>query len=144
MGKKRNGRKSQYDILIKPHLKEITQLVSEGYTEGSICKKFGVGKTAFCNYKNQFPELEAAVNEGRAQVESLVVNALLKIALGFMDDTGKYHAPNIKAIQMILNNYSDTWKNMGVDEAKFKERELKVKEDLAREKCFSDEGGIDE
>lgn len=149
MAKKKSGRYERYQKEIKPHLKEIEELVSEGYTEASIAKRFGIAECTFNKYKAKYPELMEHITRGRKEVESLVINALLKSALGHKEVTTKttmkgvdiietYYPPNIKAIEMILRNYSN-WSFLSGKELEFKERELKIKELLAKEKIFEGE-----
>ena len=147
MGKK-SGRYERYLECIKPHLDEIEDLVSKGYRESSIAKRFGVGETSFNKYKAKYPELREAILRGRSKVEQLVISALLERALGGykeetkvtpkgLEVTRKYFPPDPNACKMILRNFkTGPWFEMSDEEKEFKERELKVKEALAKEKCF--------
>lgn len=143
--KKKAGRKSLYDSHIAPYLDEIEKLVAAGYTEISIAKRFGVGETAFINYKKQHKELAEAIRRGRADVETLVNGALIKKAIGFYDDDGKYHEPDYKSIIMIKRNYrTGEWTEIDPEEKSFRERELKLKENIAKEKIIDYEEGDDD
>lgn len=150
MGKK-SGRYELYLERIKPHLDEIEDLVSKGYRESAIAKRFGVGETSFTKYKSKYPELRDAILKGRAKVEQLVISALLERALGGYKEetkvtakgvevTHKYFPPDPNACKMILRNFKTAdWIEMSDEEREFKERELKIKEALAKEKCFEGE-----
>lgn len=152
MGSKKSGRYERYQECIKPHLEEIEELVAKGYRESSIANRFGVGETSFNTYKKKYPELRGAILRGRAKVEQLVISALLERALGGYKEetkttadgsvisTVKYFPPDVSAIKMILRNFkTEQWIEMSDEEREFKERELKVKEALAKEKCFDGE-----
>lgn len=143
--KKKAGRKSLYYEHVEPNLDLIERLVSEGYTEISIAKYLGVGETVFVKYKKEHPELAAAIKRGRASIESLAKSALIKKALGFYDETGRYHEPDYKSIIMLLRNYrTDDWTEMDQDEKQFRQRELKMKEDLLKEKIIDYDGGTED
>ena len=155
MGKNKSGRKTLYHTDILPHLDEIQELVANGYTEYSIADYFGISEQTFNTYKNKHPELRRAILKGRRHVERLVRSAILELALGGFKtetkdtpkglvETVKYYPPNLPACLQILRNYkTEDWEEMSEVERNFKERELKVKERLADEKCFSEEG-VDE
>lgn len=144
------GRKSRYQINILPHLDEIEKLVEKGYTELSIAKKYGVSEQTFNTYKKKHPELVSALKRGRATVESLVRNAILELALGGYKtetkdtpkgivETVKYYPPNLPACLQILRNYKTSdWKEISDEEKKYKDKDLRIKEALAKEKCFGE------
>lgn len=153
---KKSGRYELYLECIKPHLAEIEEMVSKGYRETAIARHFGVGPTSFNKYKNKYPELRMAIHRGRSKVEQLVIAALLERALGgYKEETKmtpkglevnkKYYPPDVNAIRMILRNFkTENWVEMSDEEREYRERELKIKEKLADEKCFSDGGDLDE
>lgn len=146
--KKKKPNTGLYGCLIKPYLSEIEELISKGYTEASIADQCGVSEQTFINYKRKYPELLSAILRGRRKVDSLVTSALLQRALGFYKEETKvtskgvetvtrYYPPDIKAIQMIKRNYQTSdWKEMSDEERDFKERELKIKETLLKDKVF--------
>lgn len=144
------ARKSRYQTNILPYLNEIEKLVEKGYTELSIAKHYGVSEQTFNTYKNKHPELKAALKRGRSTVESLVRSAMLELALGGyktetkdtpkgLVETVKYYPPNLPACLQILRNYKTSeWKEISDEEKKYKDKELKIKEALAKEKCFGE------
>lgn len=136
-GNSKSGRLSQYDEYVKPYLDDIERWISEGYTEVSIAKALGIGETSFVKYKKQNKELATVIRRGRANVEQLVRGALIKMALGYYDDNGRYHAPDYKAAIMIMRNYrTSDWTEWDKEELAMRKRELKIKEDLAKEKII--------
>lgn len=140
--KKKAGRNSLYDTHIAPYLDEIEKLVAAGYTEVSIAKRLGVCETTFVSYKKQHKELADAIRRGRADIETLVNGALIKKAIGFYDDEGKYHEPDYKSIIMLKRNYrTGEWTEIDPDEKKYRERELNLKEQIAKEKIIDYEEG---
>ena len=63
------GRKSKYETHVKPYLPEIEKWCST-MTEAQICKRLGVGKTAWNEYKKRFPELTESIKRGRTDLVS--------------------------------------------------------------------------
>lgn len=135
--KKKAGRNSLYDTQIAPYLNDIEKLVAAGYTEVSIAKYLGVCETTFISYKKQHKELADAIKRGRADIETLVNGALIKKAIGFYDDEGKYHEPDYKSIIMVKRNYrTGDWTEIDPDEKEMRKRELNLKEQIAKEKII--------
>lgn len=145
------GQNTKYFKCIKPHLKEIEELVRAGYTEKSIGLKFGVTEPTFNKYKKKYPELQNAIDNGRAKIVDLVMSSLLKLALGFEEvETKEVNGeivtitrqvrPNLKAIQMIMRNFNIDWMDISKIELDLKKRELKLKEDMMKDKLM-DWGG---
>lgn len=64
----------------KKRLEEVTDLISQGYTEASLARHLGYSPTYFCELKKQIPELAEAIKAGRENVEQLLANKLFLIA----------------------------------------------------------------
>jgi ACT domain-containing protein len=78
----RRGRKSKWETHVKPKLKLIQNWCKDGDIEEVICKKLGVGVSTFARYKDEFKELREVLKNGKAEIDYMVENALLKRALG--------------------------------------------------------------
>ncbi len=64
--KSKRGRKSMYEILVKPHLNDIVYMIRYGKKkEKDICKDLGIPVSTFSKYKIEFPELQNALNKGK-------------------------------------------------------------------------------
>lgn len=105
----------------------------DGYTIEDIANKIGVDKKTLYDWRSQYPEIEAALRNGREIIDYKVENALLKSALGYKkkevkitttmrygkvvetikETTESEQAPNVNAIQTWLyNRQKEKWKNM--------------------------------
>lgn len=121
------GRKSKYETHVKPYLAEISEWC-ETLTEEQICKKLGVGTSAWSEYKKEYSELTEAIKKGRQDLVIKLRSALIKKAVGYeyeerkyytddsgkkrMEKTVKYSHPDVAAINLALKNYDrDNWSN---------------------------------
>lgn len=77
------GRKDKYFTHVQPRLEEIKAWCRDGATDEIICGKLGVGVSNFNRYKKEHKELSDALRENKNIVDSKVVNALLRNALGY-------------------------------------------------------------
>lgn len=105
----------------------------EGYTIDDIAYRVGVTKQALWLWMKKYPEIKAAISNGRELVDYKVENALLKAALGYKtkevrvatiirngktietqkETVEREAAPNVAACQTWLyNRQSKKWKNM--------------------------------
>jgi len=98
----------------------VKSLSKNKYTEKEISKILGMTETTFNVWKKKFPKLLESLKEGNASADDLVVNALLRRALGFSyteykegtsrkngkytETTIKYVVPNVTACFGWLNN----------------------------------------
>lgn len=73
---KKKGRKSYYDLHIKPNLLKIEYWASEGLEEKEIMERLGVKKTTFYKYKSQKKEFAEALSRGKEDLEALVTNRI--------------------------------------------------------------------
>lgn len=58
------GRKDRYETNVKPKLKEIKEWIQIMY-EKDIAKRLGVSLSSFENYKKKYPDLKAAIEDGK-------------------------------------------------------------------------------
>lgn len=136
------GRKNKYITHVKPYLPEIAEW-SKSMTEEQICKKLGVGKSAWSEYKKEYSELTEAIKKGRQDLVIELKSALIKKAIGYeyeerkyyTDETGKkrmektvrYSHPDVAAINLALKNFDrDNWSN-DPQMQKIREEELELK-----------------
>ena len=144
------GRKNKYWTHVKPHLKEISEY-KRTMTEAQICKKLGVGRSAFNKYKNEHPELVAALHAGTVDLISDLKGALIKKALGFelkekvvtVDSDGlttkttyKEIPPDLGSIHLLLKNLDPTWRNDDSTTLQMKRDELEIKKKRAEEDAW--------
>ncbi len=123
------GRKSKYELNIKPYLTEIPKW-HETMTEAEIAARLGVSVASFENYKKQYPELVAVLHSAREVLVENLKASLKKKALGFsyketkkvirnvdgkdtklIEEYEKYSPPDTGAIHLLLKNLDDTWRN---------------------------------
>lgn len=154
------GRKVRYETYVKPHLEEITEWIRTK-TEKQIAEDLlGIGESTWHKYKNEHPELEAAVIKGRQNLVSDVKSALIKCALGFEYDeekqyikdgergitsyteiTKKRALPNVAACNSILQNLDKDWCRDKA-QVRLREQELELKRKIANaNNWFDDEEG---
>lgn len=55
----------------------------DGMTDEQIAKAIGIAAGTLYDWKKRFPEISEAIKKGKAPVDFMVENALLKRALGF-------------------------------------------------------------
>ena len=125
--RKGRGRPCKYETHVKPRLEEIEQLCLT-MTEKQIAETMGVGQSAWCDYKNKYPELTQALKKGRGRLVSELKSTLIKKAKGFsysekkiIKENGKVtreevyekaSLPDVAALNLLLKNYDrDNWAN---------------------------------
>lgn len=79
------GRPNKYDSHVQPRLAEVTEWVKAGYTYYSIAEQLGVSTASFIKYQSFHPDLVEAIQKAKAEVNALVVNSLLKKAVGYRE-----------------------------------------------------------
>ena len=129
--------KSQYHLLVEPHLDEVRELSKQGYNEKEIASVFGVPERTWRVYKKERAALSAAIVEGRRKAQSDITNALYKRATGFTEQVEelvavrdaqnnlvrhdvkrikKYFPPDMGAIRMWLGYRSpEKWGDKSTD-----------------------------
>lgn len=55
----------------------------QGFTDDQIAGKLGISTQTFYNYKDKYVEFFEAIKRGKAPVDTMVENAMLKRALGY-------------------------------------------------------------
>lgn len=127
------GRKSVYDLKIKPRFNDITKWIKNGASEKQVAAALGIAESSWFKYKAENKEFsEFLKNIDRTEVILELRSALIKKALGFKyeeskkykktDEDGKtytqveisekYSPPDVAAINLALKNYdSENWSN---------------------------------
>lgn len=81
------GRKSKYDVAVKPYLDEINKKVREGVIEEEIAKALGISVATLNNYKNKYPEFKEALSKNKGKdVLQRLINAGIESAIGYYKD----------------------------------------------------------
>lgn len=148
----KRGRKEAKEYLLSK-LKEIEELAGKGYAEKDIIKHLGVSPSTYYKYKSQIKELTDSPRIGRQKAIEELENITYKTAMGFeyeeekmiiqLDEDGKpvkrtkevykkYQPPNPAQQQYLLNNWSKGKYTKDPVMTKFKEEELKLKQDAAK------------
>ena len=60
------GRKSKYDINIKPNLAWISEQIKNGVIEAEIAKALKISVATLNNYKLKYPEFKEALTKDKA------------------------------------------------------------------------------
>ena len=103
----------------------------DGYTYKDIADRFGINQATLSNYREKYPQIQEAIDEGRELTDYKVENALLKSALGYKtkeiktttimrfgkvvetqkEVLEKEQPPSVQAITLWLTNREkDKWK----------------------------------
>ena len=146
------GRKSKYDLMVKPHIKQIEEWAKNGATEKEICDALGIAQSTFYEYKKRYSELSNALRTGRQCIVLDIKAALLKKALGFeyeekrgvkkdgalvsMEVYVRYSPPDTTAAAMLLRNYDKDWRDKDSASTDFKRQEIEIKKALAETNNF--------
>lgn len=140
------GRKNKYETHVKPFLPQIEKWCNT-MTEIQICKRLGVGKSAWNAYKKEYPELLDTLKKGRQDLVAELKSTLIKRAKGFQyqetkeirDSEGysrtetitRSALPDVAALNLLLKNYDkDNWAN-DPQAMELRRRELELREKQA-------------
>lgn len=143
---KGRGRPNKYFTHVQPRLKEITDMALT-MTDEQICKVLGVGKSAWCEYKNTYTELADTLKDSRCALVRDLRNSLIQRAKGYkyiekkqIVEDGivvreeiyeKAQQPDVGAIHLCLKNYDrGNWSN-DWDALELKKEELEIKKQNA-------------
>ena len=147
----KRGRKSAYEITIKPRFSDISEWLKNGATEKQIADNLGVAYSTFNKYKAEKTEFAEFLKNGRKSLVIQLRGALVKKALGFsyvetktvktkdengenierIETTVKTALPDVAALNLCLKNYDpDEWAN-DPQALKLKEKELELKREIA-------------
>lgn len=77
------AKKPKYETVILPSLDVILGLLRSGFTETSIAKRLGIGRSTWEACKANHPDFREHLFKGRMDVGALCVNNLLKRANGY-------------------------------------------------------------
>lgn len=80
---KKVGRPCQYEIKVKPYLKDIERYVSCGVTEHQICMYYNVGKTQWNVYKKKYTELSELLYRSKEICHMTLINRAFEVATGY-------------------------------------------------------------
>lgn len=139
----KKGRKNKYYSHIKPHLKEIPELLQD-MTEEQVAKKLGVAYSSWNKYKLEFTELSEVIKKGNTNLVGELKSILKKRAKGFQYEERKiikelgeivreeiyikYAQPDVASINLLLKNYDkENWAN-DPQALAIKKKELELKE----------------
>ena len=147
----KRGRKSAYEVHIKPRFAEISEWLANGATEKQIAHNLGIGYSTFAKYKAENAEFAAFLKNGRRTLVLELRGALVKKALGFSyietktikktevdgsvsettETAHKQALPDVAALNLCLKNYDpDDWAN-DPQALKLKQEELKLRRETA-------------
>lgn len=148
MAQKR-GRKSSKEYIIS-NLDKIKQLASEGYSEKEIIKALGIASSTYYKYKSLITEFRESIPTARQAAIEELENITYKTAMGYeykeekmiisLDEDGnpvkrtkevytKYQPGNPAQQQYLLNNWTKGKYTKDPLVAKFREEELKLKQE---------------
>lgn len=102
--KKRKPRKPNTPIILEQwateeNLTRLKHWYREGLTDAEVAKnKLGICRTTFYKWLKECPEMRQAVNEGKAPVDDMVEDALLKRALGYEATEGRINEDGSKVM----------------------------------------------
>ena len=132
MAQKR-GRKSSKEYIIS-NLDKIKKLASEGYSEKEIIKALGIASSTYYKYKSLITEFKECIPTARQTAIEELENITYKTAMGYeyeeekmiiqLDEDG-----NPAQQQYILNNWTKGKYTKDPLVAKFREEELKLKQE---------------
>lgn len=121
------GRKSDYEVKVKPHIETIKKLISVT-TENDIAENIlGISQNTFIKYKKEHKELREAVSVGIPNTVIELKLAILQRATGFRDpETGKYYPPDVQAANLLLKNLDKNWKSDDNTTIELKKEKLSI------------------
>lgn len=146
------GRKSKKDFILSK-LDDIKKLAREGKSEKEIIKYLGIGSSTYFKHKAEIVELQECVQNGRSKAIEELENITYKTAMGFeyqeekmiiqLDENGnpvkrtkeiykKYQPGNPAQQQYLLNNWTKGKYTKDPLVAKFREEELKMKQEASK------------
>lgn len=81
------GRKSKYDINIKPNLAWISEQIKNGVIEAEIAKALKISVATLNNYKLKYPEFKEALTKDKAiNIKQKLINAGVRAAIGYFEE----------------------------------------------------------
>lgn len=149
-------RKSVYKEIIEPNLAKIKEALEAGSTEKAVYESLGVSKTAWCGYKKSNADFANLLAGARACAEIKIDNAIHIAACGYFEtdvktvhtynkdgdpitetiETKKWHEPNMTAAAIWKRNNNKEFIDKDRTSTESKEREIKLREEVAKDKSF--------
>lgn len=149
-------RKSVYKEIIEPKLNEIKTALEAGSTEKAVYESLGISKTTWCGYKKSKTDFANLLAGARAQAEIKIDNAIFKAACGYFEtdvktvhtfdkegnpiteriENKKWHEPNMTAAVIWKRNNNREYIDKDRRSIENKERETKLREEVAQDKAF--------
>ena len=149
------GRPEIYAKQIEPYLDQIAEWYKT-MTVRQIAAKLGVSKTSMYTYAKEHPELQAALDNGKAGLVDELQSAIKKKALGFTYEektvkesdseknghevvtttVTKYMPPDLGSIHLLLKNLDPTWHDADMTTINLKKKELAIKEKRAEDAAW--------
>lgn len=139
----------KYAELVEPYLDQIAEWYKT-MSVRQIAVKLGVSKTTLYKYAQEHPELQAALDKGKANLVEELHCAIRRRALGYdyeettvkVEETEdgykkttttvkKHLPPDLGSLHLLLKNFDDNWRNDDMTTIKHRERELEIKEKRA-------------
>lgn len=74
---------NSYANLVEPRLKEVTTLRLEGYSLSQIARYLNVPESSFHMWARKYVDLQQALMDGTAKIESQLEQAMIKSAKGY-------------------------------------------------------------
>ncbi len=75
--------KNNYTEFVKPRLADITEWRAACFPHSKIYKALGISRDQYTLYRRQYPELEAALQEGEAAIVGTLEDVLYSRAIGY-------------------------------------------------------------
>ena len=146
--------KCKYDHFVKPYLEKIKEWAAD-YTDRQIADKLGIGETSFYRYKNKYPELEKALEDGKKNLVKQLKDTLKKKAKGFyyeetkiikihnpdedaetewierIEVNRKYAQPDTGAAHLLLKNLDPEWRNDDKQTMDLKRKQVEIQQQKA-------------
>ena len=146
--------KCKYDHFVKPYLEKIKEWAAD-YTDRQIADKLGIGETSFYRYKNKYPELEQALEDGKKNLVKQLKDTLKKKAKGFyyeetkiikihnpdedaetewierIEVNRKYAQPDTGAAHLLLKNLDPEWRNDDKQTMDLKRKQVEIQQQKA-------------
>jgi len=115
-------------VKVKPYLTEIKEWCLT-MTETQICKRLGIGKTAWYEYKKEYTELSDIIKKGRQDLVTELRSALIRKAKGYRySETKEVEEYNKLPVDMIDVLLSAGYSKESIRDTKSVRKEVVLKE----------------
>lgn len=107
---KKKGRPTKYNP--DTHDDKAYDCAVSGMIDTEIAKELGIHVSTLYEWIHKHDGLRESVEKGKKSADRRVKEALYKRAIGYFDETGEFHPPDVRAQQYWLNNRDpDKWRN---------------------------------